>query len=305
MDDNQGSITAQLTAYCRWHHTRHDSSRIFEDHLAGHILAVEGRERIESLLLAALERFNPVSAAAFSDPKSAIAWIMQAGASSPIVLARARYAEEMLEQAIATGVRQYVILGAGLDTFAFRCTEQMSRITVFEVDHPASQEYKTRRIRELGWECPANLYFVAVDFARNTLSAELERSGFDPNVQTFFSWLGVSYYLEIEEVRATLRQIALIAPPGSVLVFDYLDSVAYQPDKAAPRVVRMLASVKEIGEPMLSGFDAHGLADELVGCGLELHENLGPCDIQLRYFMGRTDHYRACEHVHFARAVVL
>lgn len=305
MDDNQASITAQMTAYCRWYHTRHDSPRIFEDHLAGQILGDEGREGIQFLLLAALERFNPAGATAFSDRKTAIAWIMQAGASSPIVLARARYAEEMLEQAIAAGASQYVILGAGLDTFAFRCPEQMSRITVFEVDHPASQEYKSRRIRKLGWECPPNLHFVAVDFTRNTLSAELERSGFDPNVQTFFSWLGVSYYLEIEEVKATLRQIALIASTGSVLVFDYLDNAAYQSVKAAPRVVRMLAGVKEIGEPMLSGFDAHELADELAGCGFELHENLGPCDIQLRYFLGRTDHYRACEHVHFARAVVL
>lgn len=304
MDDNRASLTARMTAYCRWHHTRHDSPRIFEDHLAGQILADEGRDEIESLLLAGLERFNPAGAAAFPDQQSAIAWIMQAGASSSIVLARARYAEEMLERAIAAGTGQYVILGAGLDTFAFRCPELMSRITVLEVDHPASQEYKNRRIRELEWERPANLHFVAADFTRNTLSAELERSAFDPNVPTFFSWLGVSYYLGFDDVKATLRQIARIAPPGSVLVFDYLDSAVYQQDKAAPRVVRMLASVQEIGEPMLSGFDAHDLAAELAGCGLELHENLGPCDIQLRYFMGRTDHYRACEHVHFARAVI-
>ena len=114
----------------------------------------------------------------------------------------------------------------------------------------------------------------------------------------------MSYYLKIDEVKATLRQIALIASPKSTLVFDYLDSAAYQTEKAAPRVVRMLASVREIGEPMLSGFDAHVLADELAGCGFELHENLGPCDIHLRYFMGRTDLHRACEHVHFARAEV-
>jgi methyltransferase (TIGR00027 family) len=304
VDNNQASKTAQMTAYCRWHHTRHDSSLIFEDHLAGEILSDQGRDDIESLLLTGLERFNPTSAAAFPDRQSAIAWMMQAGASSSIVLSRARYAEEMLERAIAAGASQYVILGAGLDTFAFRRPELLGRISVFEVDHPASQEYKRRRIRELGWECPANLHFVAVDFARNSLSAELERSAFDPDRQAFFSWLGVSYYLNSDQVMATLRQIPLIAPPGSSLVFDYLDTAAYLSGKAAPRVVRMLASVREIGEPMLSGFDAYVLADELAGCGFELQENLGPCDIQLRYFMGRTDHHRACEHVHFALATV-
>ena len=93
MDDNQASKTARMTAYCRWHHTRHDSPRIFEDHLAGQILADDGLENIESLLLAGLERLNPASAAAFTDQQSAIAWMMQTGAASPIVLARARYAE--------------------------------------------------------------------------------------------------------------------------------------------------------------------------------------------------------------------
>ena len=179
MDDNQASKTAQMTAYCRWHHTQYDSPRIFEDHLAGNILSDEGRNDIESLLLAGLERFNPACAAAFPDRQSAVAWIMQSGASAPIVLARACYAEEMLEKAIAAGASQYVILGAGLDTFAYRRPELMSKITVFEVDHPASQEYKRRRIRELGWECPSNLHFVAVDFARNSLSTELEHSGFN------------------------------------------------------------------------------------------------------------------------------
>lgn len=304
MNDDQASITAQMTAYCRWHHAQYDAPLIFEDRLAGHILGQEGQDFIESLLLGSLERNNPASAAAFPDRWSAISWLMQAGAGAPIALARARYAEEELEQGITAGVSQYVILGAGLDTFAFRRPDLMAKLTVFEADHPASQNYKLDRIRGLGWECPANLHFVALDFARNSLAEELERSEFDSDRKTFFSWLGVSYYLGIDMVRATLRQIAQIAPPGSALVFDYLDSAAYRPDTAASRVVRMLSSVLEIGEPMLSGFDARNLGDELACCGITLKENLGPSEINRRYFHGRTDHYRACEHAHFALVAV-
>ncbi len=305
MEENQASITAQMTAYCRWHHAQYDSPLIFADRLAGQILGAEGQQAIESLLLRSLKRFNPAGAAAFGDRKSALAWLMQAGAASPIVLARARYAEECLESAIGQGVSQYVILGAGLDTFAFRRPELLEKISVFEVDHPASQAFKRQRISELGWPSLENLHFVAMDFAAESLAGGLLRVPFNPTAKTFFSWLGVSYYLEMDEVRATLRQIAQLALPGSELVFDYLDSTAYQRNKAAPRVVRMLGSVKELGEPMVSGFDAHELSAELANCGFATVENLGPCDIQRRYFLGRIDHHRACEHAHFARTTIL
>lgn len=103
---------------------------------------------------------------------------------------------------------------------------------------------------------------------------------------------------------ATLREIAEVAAAGSRLTFDYLDADAFILRKAAPRVLRMLWSVQEIGEPMQAGLDPLTLAAELAPLGLRLHEELSPWDIQQRYFTGRTDHYRACEHAHFALAVV-
>lgn len=304
MDENRPSLTAQMTAYCRWHHTLHDTPVIFEDHLAGMILGDEGVHSIESMLLDSLKKFNPAGAAAFPDRQSAVAWMMQSGAASPIVLARARYAEECLESAIAHGAEQYVILGAGLDTFPFRRPELMEAVTVFEVDHPASQGLKRRRLAELRWQCPSSLHFVPMDFARAHLSGELARTPYDPAKRTFFSWLGVSYYLYHNDVRVMMEQIAQVAPPGSELVFDYLESAAYRQETAAARVVRMLSTVRDIGEPMLSGFDARELASELDASGFSLLENLGPYDIQCRYFMGRTDHHRACEHAHFVRGEV-
>ncbi|MBJ6723597.1 class I SAM-dependent methyltransferase [Geomesophilobacter sediminis] len=304
MEENKSSKTAQMTAYFRWHHYRYDAPHIFADALAGAILSEGEKEEIEAMLFAALQQHNPAGAAKFADRKAAIAWMMQTGASTPVVLARARYAEEMLSGAIEAGASQYVILGAGLDTFAFRRPELLERLDVFDVDHPASQEHKRRRIRELGWRSHPNLHFVPVDFSRDRLGAKLRRSGFQAERQSFFSWLGVTYYLSAAEVRDTLREVAATASPGSALVFDYLDHGAYEREKASPRVVRMLSSVESIGEPMRSGFDGHALAGELDGCGLELQENLGPYDIHYRYFIGRTDYHRACEHVHFACATV-
>lgn len=293
-----------MTAYNRWHHVTYDSPHIFSDHLAGEILGADGIASIENLMFSNLERVNPVGVTAFASRKEAINWLMQTGAAAPIVLARARFAEELLAKEIAAGVTQYVILGAGLDTFAFRRPDLMEQLQVFEVDHPASQEHKRQRIRELAWSCPPSLHFVPVDFARDDLGAALRGTGLIPGRKTFFSWLGVSYYLQEEEVMATLRLIAQLAPEGSSLVFDYLDIGAYQAHKAAPRVVRMLGSVREIGEPMLSGFDVDHLPAELNGSGFKLIVQLGPYAIQQRWFMGRTDYLRACEHVHFAHAVI-
>jgi len=304
MEEYQVSRTSQMTAYSRGYHAVHDLPKIFDDFLANRLLAEEERASIERQMMTAFRSFNPVSAASFPDQAAALAWLMQAGAALPIVLGRARYAEESLEEAVKQGARQYVMLGAGLDTFAFRRPELVERLQVFEVDHPATQAYKRNRLAELGWEHPTSLHFVPVDFMQKSLTTALTCSAYDPRVPTFFSWLGVTYYLSRDVVFDTLRAVADVAPSGSSLVFDYLDTDAFVPMKAAPRVLRMLWNVQELGEPMQAGFDPFMLAAELAPLGLRLHEDLSPWDIQGRYFMGRTDHYRACEHAHFAHVVV-
>lgn len=302
MKNEQVSRTAQMTAFSRGYHYEHDTPKIFEDPLAYCLLTNEERASIEAQIMAAMRTINPVAVAAFPDQAAALRWMMHASAAAPILLARARYAEECLETALSEGVGQYVILGAGLDTFVFRRPELSKRIRVLEVDHPVTQDYKRKRLAELEWELPADFEFVPVDFTRENLADALRESGFDSCMPTFFSWLGVTYYLSREVVFETLRHAAEIAPSGSRMVFDYLDSDAYVVQKAAPRVLRMLSSVQELGEPMQFGFEPFTLAVELATEGYDLEEDLSPWDIHMRYFMGRTDHYRACEHVHFARA---
>ena len=302
MNEEQISRTAQMTAFSRGYHSRNDAPVIFEDRLAFELLGQDVQRSIEQQMLATLRAVNPDAAAAFSDDESALGWLMQTGAAAPIVLGRAKFAEELLERAVEDGVSQYVLLGAGLDTFAFRRPDLLAKLRLFELDHPGTQEYKRQRLDELGWELSDNLRLVPVDFTRSSLVEALQGAGFNQQVPAFFSWLGVTYYLTPGEVMGTLRDIARNAAPGSSVVFDYLDTAAYDHRLASSRVRRMIEAVRQMGEPMLSGFDPVTLGEELAQGGLTLVKDLSPMDIHSRYFMGRTDHYRACEHVHFAQA---
>lgn len=302
MNDEQISRTAQMTAFSRGYHSKNDYPVIFDDGLAFELLGPDVMRSIAEQMLTTLRAVNPVAAAAFSDDESALGWLMQMGAASSIVLGRSRYAEELLERAVEDGVGQYVLLGAGLDTFAYRRPELLAKIRLFELDHPGTQEYKRQRLDELNWQLPDKLQLVPVDFTSSNLIDALLGAGFDPQVPAFFSWLGVTYYLTHAEVVGTFRDIARCAAPGSSVVFDYLDTAAYDQRLASSRVLRMIEGVRQMGEPMLSGFDPVTLEEELAQGGLALVEDLSPMDIHSRYFLGRTDHYRACEHVHFAQA---
>jgi methyltransferase (TIGR00027 family) len=304
LEENHVSLTALISAYARAYHALFDSPKILDDFLARHMFTDEEFTNMGRNLAMAVRFFDPERAASFPDQESALAWVMR-NQSTPITLSRARYTEDMLELSVEQGVGQYVILGAGMDTFAFRRREMLSRLHVFELDHPATQALKRHRLSELGWECPAQLHFVPVDFTKESLVTALEHSSYDPNILSFFSWLGVTYYLDRNVVLQMLRSFAGIAPAGSTIVFDYLDTDAFIPERAAERIKRMQEMVRRTGEPMKTGFDPSALAAELARNGLHLQENLDPSDIEERYFQGRTDGYHAFEHVHFARAVVV
>lgn len=304
MEENQVSRTAMLAAYLRAYHAMHDTPKIFDDFLANRMLTEEERAFLEQFMMRSLQSINPAIVASTPNQATALAWLMQGMAGVPIMLGRARYAEDSLEKAVGKGVQQYVILGAGMDTFAFRRLEMLKQLHLFEVDHPATQAFKRRRLAELGWEHPAHLHFIPMDFKKESLAEALTRSSYDSQALSFFSWLGVTYYLPREAVFATLRSIAEIAPAGSMITFDYMDTDAFVPEKAAPRVLADIKLLQKTDEPMITGFDPFTLAADLKPLGLRLHEDLSPWDIQIRYFMGRTDYYRACEHVHYACVVV-
>ncbi len=288
----------------RAYHAAHDHPKIFDDFLAQHMLTEDERRETEARYLLALQKYYPEEAASNPDPRCGLATWMQNLGAPAMVLGRARYNEDNLEEAVRAGVKQYVILGAGMDTFAFRRPDLMQQLSVFEVDQPGTQAQKRQRLQRLGREHPEQLHFLAVDFSREDLAGALRRSSYDPLAPSFFSWLGVTYYLTREALLSTFSAIAAVAPPGSSVIFDYLETEAFVPEKAAPRMKILIEIVARVGEPMISGFEPARLGEDLAQAGLRLLEDLGPDEIQTRFFAGRADGYQACEQAHFAWAVV-
>ena len=190
MEENKVSMTALLTAYARAYHAAHDTPKIFDDYLAQQLFLrrrnVFSTSRAWQSRLSSMTRNLPRRVLTRRLPSPGICRLQ----GGPVTLSRSRYAEDSLAEAVQQGVQQYVILGAGLDTFAFRQPEMLKRLQVFEIDQPATQAFKRKRLAELGWEIPAQLHFVPVDFSKEGLAAALQRSAYDPQKASFFALAG-------------------------------------------------------------------------------------------------------------------
>lgn len=201
------------------------------------------------------------------------------------IAVRTRFAEDALAAAVECGVRQLVVLGAGLDTYAYRGAMR-DRIRIFEVDHPATQAWKRGRLVDAAIALPASLTFAPVDFERETLAGGLTAAGFDPAQRTFFTWLGVVPYLTEEAVWSTLGFIASL-PNGAHVVFDYSDP----PDSLTPEMRAMhderAARVAQLAEQWVSYFESDQLRAKLTDLGFRTIEDLGPPQIAARYLPNR------------------
>jgi methyltransferase (TIGR00027 family) len=200
------------------------------------------------------------------------------------IAARSRFAEDALGEAYARGVRQLVILGAGLDTFAYR--NPHAELRVFEVDHPATQAWKRQRLAEARIEVPGSLTFAPMDFQRDTLAERLASAGLDPGRPAFFSWLGVVPYLTEEAAFATLAAIGARSS-GTQVVFDYADPPSTLPESSREAHRLRAARVAELGEPWICYFEPGVLKSRLVELGFSEVQDLGPPQIARRYFSKR------------------
>src|ERR1035437_4338194 len=311
MKENQASFTAMSVAYMRAYHSMHDTPKIFDDFLAYDLIPEEKRALIEQHLIeqnvTCGQQLNDSGYAVshYNQTNNFESLMQETRKYSGFFSSRARYAEDGLEKAVRQGVKQYVILGAGMDTFAFRQPDMVEKLEVFEVDYHATQEFKLHILAELGWKHPAKLHFIPIDFTKESLVTALTSSSFyDPKIKSFFNWLGVTYFLTRAEVFTTLRSIANVAPAGSIVIFDYLDINAFTPKKMSPKMQESLEFLRSIGEPMITGINPSTLDEILSSLGFHLHANLSPADIEECYFQGRTDGYHAQEHGYFACAVV-
>jgi methyltransferase (TIGR00027 family) len=270
LGDGEPSRTALGAALHRAAHQVVDKPPVFPDPLA---LSILGSER-SSLLREYFSRKRGGTKA------------MRA-----FIIMRSRYAEDELAAAFQQGVRQYLILGAGLDTFAYR-NPFGGLLKAFEVDHPATQEWKRSRLREQNIAAPAALAFVPVDFEKDSLGERLDRAGFDRNAPVFISWLGVSIYLTRDAVFETLRFVSGSCARGSRIVFDF----ALPDEQLGERELSIrnarAEKVAEAGEPWISYFDADALAADLLRTDFRSASSLGPDELNARYFTGRTDGLR-------------
>ncbi|MBV9770078.1 MAG: class I SAM-dependent methyltransferase [Bryobacterales bacterium] len=267
MQKGEASRTALRVAARRAAHQVLDHPRVFEDPLA---MAIAGLQ-------------NPGEFRAASQVQSRVSRALRA-----FIAVRSRYAEDQLATAFERGVRQYVVLGAGLDTFAYRNTFGSAGLRVFEVDHPATQEWKRVRLREASIAVPKNMIFAAVDFERQSLEDGLLQAGFQKQEPAFFSWLGVTPYLSRAAFDATIGFVATM-PSASAIVFDFAveRSLLSPPQQVA--LDALAERVARAGEPFQLFFNPAELGISLGRLGFGRLEDLNCEDINARYFAGRSD----------------
>jgi methyltransferase (TIGR00027 family) len=268
VQDEKPSATAWRVALGRAAHQIYDTPRIFDDPLALRIVG------------ACAHGQSPQTFFSRRYKRSIRTTLLRA-----ILAVRSRIAEDELAAAVTRGVRQYVVLGAGLDTFAYR--NPHSGVRVFEVDHPATQAWK-RKI--LGLE-------------RQTAMAGLIAAGFDASTPAFFAWLGVTMYLPEETLFAVLRAIAAL-PPASGVVFDYAIAKNEMTLLVRMAVAAVNQRLKQIGEPWVTFFSPGALAEHLNALGFQRIRNLGSEELNAEYFSGRTDGLRVSSVAHVMIASV-
>jgi methyltransferase (TIGR00027 family) len=235
----------------------------------------------------ALPLLGPPAEAALRDDPFVLNDPLSRGLRGALV-ARSRFVEDELSRCVAAGVRQYVVLGAGLDTFACRNPYRPAGLRVFEVDHPGTQGWKRQLLAEAGIGVPPSLTFVAADFERDDLGDALEQSGFRADRPACIGWMGVTMYLTPDAVLTTLRAVAGFAA-GSCLCFDYrVPATMLNPvERAVSSVLEQ--QVAAIGEPWLSSFDPLQLQSQLLELGFSSAESATPDELNLRYFARRKD----------------
>jgi methyltransferase (TIGR00027 family) len=268
LEAGQPSRTARSTALQRAAHQLLETPHVFEDPVALRIFGAQG----VAWLGRNLDYYRTASSRA-----------MRA-----FLVMRSRYAEDQLALAVSRGVMQYVVLGAGLDTFAYRNPHR--RLRVFEVDHPSTQAWKRSRLQEQAIDIPRSLTFAPVDFETQTLADGLKAARFRADRPAFFSWLGVTIYLSKEAVAGTLATIAGVK--GSQVVFDFAPpSDTISPQERVSRE-KSAASVAKAGEPWINFYHPGALAEELRASGYSAARALGSEEMNERYFRFRSDGFR-------------
>ena len=284
METGKHSYMAEGSAYLRAVHMLIDGKpKIFEDPLVATLLGAG----LDDKIAADRERL-------------ATSGLIKARS---LIVMRSRYAEDELAAAIDRGITQYVILGAGLDTSPYRSGHPAQRVQTFEVDHPDTQRWKLDKLNEAGVQTNDNLHYIAVDFEHDSLAERLIAGGCNNNEPTFFSWLGVSYYLNRESVLDIFKYVASLPSPSQI-VFDFVMDDSELNEKERTGIKKILAFVEKSGEPWLCRLGPTELQQTLHDAGFSKTLYFSQDLANDRYFADRTDGLRLAFTTQMMSAIV-
>ncbi|WP_130802091.1 class I SAM-dependent methyltransferase [Acinetobacter ihumii] len=286
MKKGQSSRTAEAAAALRAQHYLFAQDPIFADAYAFEMTSKAWKTLLKLPLLNQLLNSLPLN--------------RSLGLLTAQVVGRSRYAEDHLKQAIQKGIDQYVLVGAGLDSFALRLAQQYPALKIFEIDHPDTQRLKIQKLKQLD-NIPANVEFVAIDFEKEALGEVLARSGYAQDRPAFYSWLGTTHYLQPETTLGTLKSIADFTAAQSEVVLDY--SIDFNGlhgiEKIGAQLVAQFTQI--LREPLMGQFNSAHLHQQVRHMGFEVLEDASGDDLSQRYFHARADqiqHTRATHMLH-------
>ena len=289
MIDGSPSRTALMVAAQRANHFLNaPEPKILRDSLAMQLSGFETPQAVSEYIEAVISQFT-----ALSDRETAVLFLRRIEDS---VCMRSRLVEGELEAALSLGLKQLVILGAGLDSTAYRLPELTKDLQVFEVDHPATQKWKRERLADIGVTIPDNLKFVEFDFEHQTLAYALTHGGVDKNKMSLFSWLGVQPYLTDESVTATIEVLAGF-PSGSELVMDFvMPDYSGQGEIVEDGLDQLTAVVTKMGEPFISLYTEAEIGDKLKRSGFGCVDFYKAEALVKRFLNGNSEAYSVPNH---------
>ncbi len=305
MYDYIESVTAKLCAFTRAYHSLYGKKKIFDDSFAYDLMGQHEFLQMASLIK---HGFNPslVKTDEYFT-KDEIDHTVNTLLSS-IPLSRIAYTEEKLESLYQSinktnpkqdTLLQYLILGAGLDTFSFRNSNP--NLNIFEIDHPNTGFYKLKRINELHKVIPKNANFVGIDFNKDDLVDVMKTTSFDVNKTSFASLLGVTYYLSSTIFEDTVTKLESLLRKGSFFVFDFPDETTFYSEEDS-LVTKLADMTKGLCEKMVHGYSLEEITSILEKHNFEIVEHLSPSNIQDKYFKNRSDGMNAFLNVHLVTA---
>ncbi len=276
----QKSMTALVSAFSRAYHSLNNDVKIFDDTVARKLLTEEEYYQISKSMSDGISFFNPTFR---GNSQEALRWVVD-NQLSPPPLGRASFAEKSLERAVQIGARQYLIFGAGYDTFAYRQPAWADKVEIFEIDHHATAHDKQERLKNADLLIPNNVHYLEADFTKEAWEdVLLNHKAFDRNKISCGTILGVAYYLSKQTFEALISVISAILPKGSSIIFDYPDENSYT-EKAGERAKKQSMLAGAANEKMLASYSYDEMEQLLSAHDFLIYEHLNPQEMTAEYF---------------------